>query len=172
VKLLLLFGTIVALFGQVTYERLLKSAAEPGNWLTYSGSYQSWRYSTLDQINRENVSALRLVWVKQMPTSHRVESTPIVADGIMYVSEPPSNVFALDAATGRPYWPYKRSLAAYNVCCDAVNRGVAVLGDRLFVGTVDAYLLARRVRCSGTCRWPTLKRATASRVRRSLSKIW
>jgi alcohol dehydrogenase (cytochrome c) len=142
VKLLLLLCTIEVLYGQVTYERLLKSAAEPHNWLTYSGSYPAWRYSTLDQINRENVSALRVAWVKQMPTSHRIESTPIVVDGIMYVSEPPSNVFALDAATGRPYWHYKRSLPAYNVCCDAVNRGVAILGDRVFVGTVDAHLVA------------------------------
>src|SRR5436305_14589573 len=87
---------------QVTYERLLKSNSEPGNWLTYSGSYRSWRYSALDQINRQNACSLKVAWVHQMPTSHRIEATPIVADGIMYVTEPPSNVFALDAATGRP----------------------------------------------------------------------
>src|SRR6185295_18215552 len=103
-KQLLVLCTIGTLFGQVTYQRLLQPSKEPHNWLTYSGSYQSWRYSALDQINRENVAALRVAWVKQMPTSHRIESTPIVVDGIMYVSEPPSNVFALDAATGRPYW--------------------------------------------------------------------
>ena len=127
----------------MTYERLLKADSEPGNWLTYSGSYRSWRYSTLDQINRQNAGSLKVAWVYQMPTSHRIEATPIVVDGVMYVSEPPSNVFALDAATGRPYWHYKRSLPAkINVCCDAVNRGVAVLGDRVFLGTVDAHLVA------------------------------
>ena len=88
-------------------------------------------------------TSLKVAWVHQMPTTHRIEATPIVVDGIMYVSEPPSNVFALDAATGRPYWHYKRSLPAkINVCCDAVNRGVAVLGDRVFLGTVDAHLVA------------------------------
>ena len=127
----------------MTYERLLKAESEPGNWLTYSESYRSWRYSTLDQINRQNAGSLKVAWVHQMPTSHRIEATPIVVDGVMYVSEPPSNVFALDAATGRPYWHYKRSLPAkINVCCDAVNRGVAVLGDRVFLGTVDAHLVA------------------------------
>ena len=151
-KQLLVLCTIGTLFGQVTYQRLLQSAAEPHNWLTYSGSYQSWRYSALDQINRENVAALRVAWVKQMPTSHRIEATPIVVDGIMYVSDPPSNVLALDAATGRPYWHYKRSLPAYNVCCDAVNRGVAVLGDRVFVGTVDAHLVALNAK-TGVVLW-------------------
>jgi alcohol dehydrogenase (cytochrome c) len=141
-KLAIAFCAIGTLWGQVTYERLLKAPSEPANWMTYSGSYQSWRYSSLDQINRRNVSNLRVAWVKQIPTSHKVEATPIVVDGIMYVSEPPSNVIALDAATGRSYWHYKRALPPYNVCCDAVNRGVAVLGDRVFVGTVDAHLVA------------------------------
>ncbi len=140
------------LFGQVTYERLLKAPSEPNNWMTYSGSYKSWRYSSLDQINRQNVANLKVAWVQQMPTSHRIEATPIVVDGIMYVTEPPSNVFALDAATGRPYWHYKRSLPAYNVCCDAVNRGVAVLGDRVFVGTVDAHLVALNAK-TGAVLW-------------------
>jgi alcohol dehydrogenase (cytochrome c) len=151
-KLCLGLLTIGTLYAQVTYERLLRAPSEPHNWLTYSGSYQSWRYSSLDQINRENVGNLRVAWVKQMPTSHRIEATPIVVDGIMYVSEPPSNVYALDAATGRPYWHYKRNLPAYNVCCDAVNRGVAVLGDRVFVGTVDAHLVALHAK-TGAVLW-------------------
>src|SRR5581483_5338141 len=89
---LLAIGT---LYAQVTYERLLQAPSEPNNWLTYSGSYRGWRHSALDQITRANVGNLRVAWVKQMPTSHRIEATPIVVDGIMYVSEPPSNVFAL-----------------------------------------------------------------------------
>lgn len=134
---------IAPLTAQVTSQRLLNAANDPGNWMTYSGSYKSWRYSTLDQINRANVKNLKVEWVHQMVTSHRIEATPIVADGVMYVSEPPSNVFALDAATGRPFWHYKRQLPAkFNVCCDAINRGVAVLGDRVYVGTVDAHLVA------------------------------
>ena len=141
----ILYGVLAAgaLWGQVSYERLLRASSEPQNWLTYSGGYNGWRYSSLDGINRQNVKNLKLHWVYQMATTHRIEATPIVADGIMYVSEPPSNVVALDAATGRPFWHYRRSLPGQiNVCCDQVNRGVAVLGDRVFVGTVDAHLVA------------------------------
>jgi alcohol dehydrogenase (cytochrome c) len=138
---------LVALTGaaraQVTYERLLKASSDAANWMTYSGSYSGWRYSGLDQIDRSNIHKLRVKWVYQMPTTLMVETTPIVADGIMYITEPPSNVVALDAATGRPYWRYHRVLPdRINVCCGQVNRGVAVLGDRVFLGTVDAHLVA------------------------------
>jgi alcohol dehydrogenase (cytochrome c) len=128
---------------QVTSDRLLNAEKEPGNWLTYSASYKSWRYSPLSQLDRANVHQLQLKWVFQMNTTHLVETTPLVVDGIMYVSEPPSNVVALDAETGRPFWKYRRSLPRkVNVCCGQVNRGVAVLGDRLYLGTVDAHLVS------------------------------
>jgi alcohol dehydrogenase (cytochrome c) len=139
----LLLAAVSSLPAQVTYERILHAEREPGNWLTYSGGYQSWRYSTLDQVTRENVRDLKVKWVYQMPVTHFVETSPLVVDGIMYISEPPSNVVALDAETGRQYWRYQRTLPAkINVCCGQVNRGVAVLGDRVFVGTVDAHLVA------------------------------
>src|SRR5947209_12217908 len=142
-----------AIDAQVTYERLLKADSEAGNWLTYSGSYRSWRYSSLEKINRQNAATLKVAWVHQMPTNHRIETTPLVVDGVMYVTEPPSNVFALDPATGRPFWHYKRSLPAkINICCDAVNRGVAVLGDRVFLGTVDAHLVALHAK-TGAVLW-------------------
>src|SRR5713101_8475352 len=133
----------VLVHGQVTYERLLNAGKEPGNWMTYSGSYRSWRYSSLDQITRQTASRLKVEWVYQMPTPLMVETTPLVVDGIMYLTEPPSNVVALDAATGRQYWRYRRELPnRINVCCGQVNRGVAILGDRVFIGTVDAHLVA------------------------------
>ncbi|HZS50927.1 MAG TPA: PQQ-dependent dehydrogenase, methanol/ethanol family [Bryobacterales bacterium] len=142
-----------SVYGQLTFERLLKADSEPQNWLTYSGSYRGWRYSKLDQINRQNVKNLKVAWVYQMPTTHRIEATPLVVDGVMYVSEPPSNVVALDPATGRQFWRYRRSLPSkVNVCCDQVNRGVAVLGDRVFVGTVDAHLVALSAR-TGAVLW-------------------
>ena len=141
------------LAAQVSYQRLLGSAAEPQNWLTYSGSYKSWRYSPLNQINRQNAATLKLAWVYQMVTTHKIETTPLVVDGIMYASEPPSNVVALDAATGRPYWHYRRVLPSkINVCCDQVNRGVAILNDRVFVGTVDAHLVALNAK-TGAVLW-------------------
>ncbi len=142
-----------SVYGQLTYERLLKAESEPQNWLMYSGSYKGWRYSKLDQINKANVRDLRLKWAYQMPTTHRIETTPLVVDGVMYISEPPSNVIALDPATGRQFWHYKRSLPSkINVCCDAVNRGVAMLGDRIFVGTVDAHLVALQAK-TGAVLW-------------------
>src|SRR6476660_10263951 len=133
----------VVVHAQVTYERLLNAGKDPGNWMTYSGSYRSWRYSALDQVTRQTASRLKMEWVYQMPTPLMVETTPLVVDGIMYLTEPPSNVVALDAATGRQYWRYRRELPnRINVCCGQVNRGVAILGNRVFVGTVDAHLVA------------------------------
>lgn len=138
---------------QVTFDRLLKADSEPQNWLTYSGTYRGWRHSKLDQINKNNVKDLKVSWVYQMAMTHRVQTTPIVVDGVMYISEPPSNVVALDAVTGRPYWRYRRSLPSrINVCCGQVNRGVAVLGDRVFVGTVDAHLVALNAK-TGAVLW-------------------
>src|SRR5437879_1034065 len=96
-KLLLLAATCfgISASGQVTYQRLLNAGQETGNWMTYSGSYRSWRYSSLDQISRQNASGLRVKWIHQMPTTLTVETTPLVVDGVMYLSEPPSNVVAL-----------------------------------------------------------------------------
>ncbi len=128
---------------QVTYDRLLAASQDSADWITYSGSYQSWRYSELTQISTSNAARLKVKWAYQMPTTLTVETSPIVADGVMYISEPPSNVVALDARTGRTYWRYRRNLPTpINVCCGQVNRGVAILGDRVFVGTVDAHLVA------------------------------
>src|SRR6185295_4994461 len=102
---------------------------------------------------RQNVKDLKLAWVYQMPVTHRIETTPLVIDGVMYISEPPSNVIALDPASGRPFWRYRRSLPSkVNVCCGQVNRGVAVLGDRVFVGTVDAHLVALHAK-TGVVLW-------------------
>src|SRR5437764_1205048 len=124
--------SVAPLFGQVTAERLLNADRERGNWLTYSGGYQSHRFSLLDEINKDNARKLKLKWVHQLRTLEKVEATPLVVDGVMYVTRPPNDVFALDAETGRPYWSYVRSLPEkINVCCGQVNRGLAILGNRL-----------------------------------------
>lgn len=152
-RLLVLALAALCAQGQITYERLLRAETEPQNWMTYSGSYKGWRYSPLDQVNRTNASKLKVAWVYQMPVTERIEMTPLVADGIMYISEPPSNVVALDAATGRPFWRYRRSLSSkINVCCGQVNRGVAVSGDHVLVGTVDAHLVALHAK-TGAVLW-------------------
>src|SRR6478752_8106680 len=144
---------VFSLFAQVTYEKLLGAASGSSDWLTYSGNYRGWRYSALDRINRQNAAKLTLEWVYQMPTTLMVETTPLVINGVMYVSEPPSNVVALDAKTGRQYWRYRRQLPdRINVCCGQVNRGVAALGNRVYVGTADAHLVSLDAR-TGAVLW-------------------
>jgi alcohol dehydrogenase (cytochrome c) len=136
----------------VTYDRLLHASLEPGNWLTYSGDYSSHHYSALDQITSDNVGRLHAKWIFQMHHA-KVETTPIVVDGIMYVTRPPSDVIALDAETGRPLWTYEYRLPRrVYTCCGEVNRGLAILGSKLFLTTLDAKLVALDAR-SGRVLW-------------------
>lgn len=138
----------------VSYERLRSSSAEPENWLLYGGGYSSRRFSGLSEITAATVDDLELAWTRQLSgRSDRVESTPLIADGVMYLSEPPSNVLALDAATGEVLWKYRRRIPEnVSVCCGRVNRGVALLGDRVFIGTLDAHLVALDAR-TGEVEW-------------------
>ena len=103
----------------------------------------SQRYSTLAQITPQNVKNLELQWMFQARSLEKFEATPLVVDGILYTVQAPNNVVALDAVTGRVFWtyPYAPSRAA-RPCCGAVNRGLAILGDTLFMGTIDAHLIA------------------------------
>src|SRR5579859_3828324 len=151
-RVALLLALSLLLTAQVPYERILTSASHPDNWLTYSGTYDSHRYSTLDQITRANVSRLKVAWIYQVRAHHKVETSPLVFDGIMYISEPPSDVTALDLRTGRPIWSYRRSVPAVPICCGRVNRGVAAIDDQLFVGTLDAHLVALDMK-TGRERW-------------------
>ena len=143
-----------ALAGQVPYDRLLESKTEPHNWLTYSGSYASERYSQLSDINRGNVADLRVMWVYQMAGSGLVETTPLVVDGMLYLTEPPSTVTALDVRTGRRIWTWSASIAdsVLNLGFPRVNRGVAILNQTVYVGTLNANLVALDA-ASGTVRW-------------------
>jgi len=128
---------------QVSYNRLLRADQEPQNWLTYSGSYKSWRYSQLDQIRTENAKNLELKWIYQLDTTDKFEASPLVVDGVMYFSEPPSDVIAVDAKTGRAFWTYRYALAGnVGVCCGRVNRGLAILGDTLYLAALDGNLVA------------------------------
>jgi alcohol dehydrogenase (cytochrome c) len=128
---------------QVTFERLLGAAAEPHNWLTYSGTYASQRYTTLSQIRPSNVADLELKWVFQAQSLESFETTPLVVDGVMYLTEAPNTALALDARTGRPFWRYQYNPAGdARPCCGRVNRGLAMLGQTLFMATIDAKLIA------------------------------
>jgi alcohol dehydrogenase (cytochrome c) len=128
---------------QVTDERILHASETPADWLTYSGTYSGQRYSNLTQISRTNVNRLKLAWMYQTNDLNQFEATPLVAGGVMYVSEPPSNAAALDLRTGRPLWLFRRTPPSdVRLCCGQVNRGLAILDRTIFLGTVDAHLLA------------------------------
>ena len=128
---------------QVPYDRIVNAAEEPENWLTYNGDYMSQRYSRLDQITPDNVTSLELKWILQNQVFGAWQSNPIIVDGVMYVTERPNSVMAVDAITGRVFWKFRHTPSENaRVCCGANNRGVAVLDDRVFMGTLDARLIA------------------------------
>ena len=129
--------------GGLTYERILNAAKEPHNWLTYWGDYAGKHFTQLSQITTANVKQLQAKWAVQMPGDSILETTPIVVDGIMYTAGMPGQVFALDARTGMQIWKYQRPQKIVNAFeSNRYNRGVAVLGNRVFFGTLDAALVA------------------------------
>jgi quinohemoprotein ethanol dehydrogenase len=125
--------------------RLQNAAKEPQNWLIYGGGWSEQHYSPLKSIDATNVSRLKPAWSFDFDTYRGQEATPVVVDGVMYVSSAWSKVFALDAKTGKPLWSYDPKVpgpADLPLCCDVVNRGVAVYKGRVYVGTIDARLIA------------------------------
>mgnify|MGYP003323386572 FL=1 len=144
---------------EVTYERLRNAARDTNNWLTYSGTYRSERFSALDQVNTDNVDDLKVIWAYQMQPAINagnglVETTPIVVDGIMYITEPPSTVTALDTRSGKLIWTWSPDMPAEvkHIGFPRVNRGVAVLDDAVYVGTLDARLVSLDA-ATGAVRW-------------------
>ncbi|MDQ6758592.1 MAG: PQQ-dependent dehydrogenase, methanol/ethanol family [Acidobacteriota bacterium] len=127
----------------VSFDRIVNSAKEPQNWLTYWGDYGAVRYRTLKQIDTTNVKDLRLEWMFQTGQPGSFETVPLVVDGIMYFTAANGMAFAVDARSGRQLWQYKYPVPAQvKLCCGTVNRGLAILGDRLFMETPDAHLVA------------------------------
>ena len=140
-------------FSPVTWERLVNAESEPENWMMYSGTLDSQRYSRLNQINTDNVTELEMKWSYQIPVIDRAETVPTVVDGVMFITEAPSNLTAVDARTGRVYWRYDHELPEdLRICCGRNNRGVAILGETLFMSTLDAHLVAIDAR-TGNVLW-------------------
>jgi quinohemoprotein ethanol dehydrogenase len=135
--------------------RIAAADREPQNWLTHGRTYGEQRYSPLTQINDGNVEKLGLAWSFATATTRGLQATPIVVDGTMYTTGTWSVVWALDAKTGRELWKYDpevpRAWGRY-LCCDAVNRGVAVWKGALYVGTIDGRLVSLDAK-TGTKRW-------------------
>ncbi|TMA57863.1 MAG: PQQ-dependent dehydrogenase, methanol/ethanol family [Deltaproteobacteria bacterium] len=139
----------------VTSERLLKGTNDPSAWLMYGGNYQSWRFSPLKDLNRQNIKKLQVAWIFQTGIPSQLEASPIVADGILYLTASYNHLFALDAATGEPLWRYDHPLPDdLRVCCGPTNRGVAIADDKVFMATLDARLVALD-RKTGTVMWNT-----------------
>src|SRR5262245_63069455 len=169
-SLFLFLLTPGGLFAQVSYERLLRAESESESWLTYSGSYRSHRFSALKQITSENVAKLKPSWVYQVKEPGIMETTPLVADGVMYLTEPLSTVTALDVRSGRPLWKWSRAMPrdVRALGFPPVNRGVALLGETVFVGTLDGHLVALDAK-SGAVRWDKLFADNAVRCPRTLA---
>jgi alcohol dehydrogenase (cytochrome c) len=154
-----LFFVVLAaasLHAQVSFDRILQADREPHNWLSYSGTLDNQRYSRLTQITPENVKNLQPQWVWQARSLEKFEATPLVVNGVLYTVQAPNDVVALDAVTGRPFWTFTYTPAPEGrPCCGRVNRGLAILGDTLFMGTIDAYLIAIDAK-SGQQLWKTM----------------
>lgn len=151
----------VSASAQTSYEQLMVDEENGDDWLSYSGGYKSERFSPLAQINPANVSQMKVMWAYQMQAAGIAgaglqETTPLVANGIMYLTEAPSSVTALDARTGNLLWHWKPDISeeVLNIGFPRINRGVALLDDSVFVATLDARLFALDA-ISGAVRWET-----------------
>jgi len=148
VSVALALFTIVSLQAQspgpgITSKDLLDGLANASRWLTYSGDYTGQRFSPLTQITPANAAQLAPQWTFQTNVVNKFEATPLVVDGVLYVTGALNHAWAVDARTGRQIWHYQRALPqGLKVCCGMVNRGFAILGDRLFMSTLDAHFVA------------------------------
>ena len=131
---------------QVDAARLTNAAQDGANWMTTGRTYDEQRHSPLTGINDGNVAQLGLAWHHDLDAVNRGQpSTPIVVDGVMYVTTTWSKLFALDAKTGKLLWGYDPQVPGewgVNACCDVVNRGVAVWNGKVYLGTLDGRLVA------------------------------
>lgn len=146
---------ILSVAGAIDDSRLISADDHPGDWLSYGRNYAEDRYSTLDQINKEKIEQLGLAWSVNLGMKRGIESTPIVVDGIMYVTGPWSMVFAIDARKGNIIWKYDPQVPKETgrlACCDVVNRGVALYKGLVYVGTLDGRLIALDA-SKGTPEW-------------------
>ncbi len=139
----------------VAQSRLDGAAKDSSDFLHSNGDYTQTRYYPASQINTKNVAKLKPAFVFQTAVLESMETAPIVVDGIMYLTTSYNHVYAIDAATGKEYWHYKHKMGPVTTyCCGPNNRGVAVMGDRLFMGTLDAKLVALDAK-SGKLLWET-----------------
>lgn len=141
--------------GVVTDAQLKQGTRDTSGWYHYGGNYENWRFSPLDQIDRTNVAKLAPAWIFQTGIAGQMANSPIVADGMLYVTSAYNHVWALNARTGDPLWHYEYALPAdIRLCCGPANRGVAIQGNYVFMATLDAHLVALDRR-NGDVVWDT-----------------
>ncbi len=132
--------------GMVDEARIAKmDTDEPGAWLSYGRGYKEQRFSPLTDVNRESVTQLGIGWVKELNTIHPVEATPIIVDGVMYITAPYNHTYALNAATGEEIWHYDPKVppeTARDACCGVISRGLALYKGKAYIATLDGRLIA------------------------------
>ena len=148
-------GTLYGNMAIVTQDMLSRADGDANNFLHTNGNYAQTRYYPASQINKDNVKKLRPAWIFQTEVVESQETTPIVVNGVMYITTSFNHVYALNAATGEQLWHYKHKMGPITTyCCGPNNRGVAVHGDKVYMGTLDAKLVALDAK-SGKLVWET-----------------
>jgi alcohol dehydrogenase (cytochrome c) len=137
-----------------TQSERMKMAGVESDWPVYGGDLSNTRYSASDQINAGNVQTLHLKWLFQTGVIGSFETTPVVEDGVMYITTPYNHLFAIDARTGEQLWSYEHKLSTTTLCCGPNNRGVALAGDKVYMATLDAALVALNKK-TGDVVWET-----------------
>src|SRR4051795_2323030 len=139
----------------VTQEQLNTADKNASNFLLTNGNYAQTRFHPAKQINRDNVKGLHVAWIFQTDVKESLETSPIVVDGVMFVTTSFSHVYALDAKTGQQLWHYAHKMGPITVyCCGPNNRGVQVFNDRVYLATLDAKLMALNAK-TGEVVWTT-----------------
>src|SRR3954449_9306394 len=144
-----------AMVSPMTQDRLNAADKDANSFLLTNGNYAQTRFHPAKQISRDNVKGLHVAWIFQTDVKESLETSPIVIDGVMYVTTSFSHVYALDPKTGAEIWHYKHKMGPVTTyCCGPNNRGVQVLGDLVYLATLDAKLVALKAK-SGEVAWQT-----------------
>src|ERR1700679_1599965 len=147
-----------AMVSPVTQQQLNAADKSAANFLLTNGNYAQTRFHPAKQIDRDNVKKLHVAWIFQTDVKESLETSPIVVDGVMFVTTSFSHVYALDAKTGVQLWHYNHKMGPITTfCCGPNNRGVQVLGDKVYLATLDSKLVALNAK-NGEVVWRTASR--------------